>query len=471
VLDRRVDLYGLGVVLYELLTLNMPYEALSDASLVRKVLYDPYLPPAERRPELPLALQQVLARLLAKNRDERYEDCRALQADLERYIHATGETASGYALAQLITRLVPVVPVGTPLTEPELPIFTPTALGAAATPSVFPVDAPGVDGEAKTAVASRLRRAAPEGFVFPGALESERSPVRTARPLGVDFDNTDLHGATEETDPLRDSPRRSSRWPFVAVLLCLGLVAVAGWLYWNRAMTPTAQPSAPAAPVLPSQAPPPAPPPPEAVAKPAPPIPSPAAPVVAPPETAREAALKLPTPPAGPAPAPAAKRERTVPSKLLGAFEAAEAQAPKAAEEAPEATMRFESKPPLRVRVGDHIVGTTPVVVRFPATGPADVELFDTGLGLTRVEHVEVVAGDNGVRTVTFEKGAIDFQVQPGIVVYVDGKKLGEAPFEKPVSLYEGKHPVRLVLGEQEERRLVTVAPGETETLEFSFER
>ena len=99
------------------------------------------------------------------------------------------------------------------------------------------------------------------------------------------------------------------------------------------------------------------------------------------------------------------------------------------------------------------------------------MELFDTGLGLTRVEHVELNAGDNGVRTVTFEKGAIDFQLQPGIVVYVDGKKLGEAPFEKPVPLYEGKHPVRLVLGDQEERRLITVAPGETETLEFSFER
>jgi serine/threonine-protein kinase len=70
-LDRRVDLYGLGVVLYELLTLKMPYEAASDASLVRKVLYDAYVPPTERRPELPLALQQILTQLLAKNRDER----------------------------------------------------------------------------------------------------------------------------------------------------------------------------------------------------------------------------------------------------------------------------------------------------------------------------------------------------------------------------------------------------------------
>jgi len=472
VLDRRVDLYGLGVVLYELLTLNMPYEAVSDASLVQKVLYDPYVPPAERRPELPLALQQVLTQLLAKNRDHRYEDCRALQADLERYIHATGETASGYALSQLISRLVPAVPMGTPLTQPEMPIFTPTALGAAElSAGVFPLDAPGVDGEAKTAVASTpVRRAAPEGFVFPGALESERSPVRAVRPLGVDFAGTDLHGSAAATDPSRGSPRRASPWPLLVVFLGLGLAAAAAWFFWSRPSAPPEQPVASPAPV----ASPPAPPltPPETVAKPASPPPLPSAPVPVTPAPAPEAtALKLPAPIAAPAPTP--KREHNVSTKLLGAFEAAEAQAPKApgGEETPEPYIRFESKPPLHVRVGDHIVGTTPVVVRLPAPGAADVELFDTGLGLTRVEHVELNAGDNGVRTVTFEKGAIDFQLQPGIVVYVDGKKLGEAPFEKPVPLYEGKHPVRLVLGDQEERRLITVAPGETETLEFSFER
>lgn len=160
-------------------------------------------------------------------------------------------------------------------------------------------------------------------------------------------------------------------------------------------------------------------------------------------------------------------------SKLLGAFEAAEGQAPaqQPAPETAQATIRFESKPPLRVRVGNRILGTTPLVVRQPEPGPVDVELFDPGLGLSRMEHVELKAGDNGVHVVTFEKGAIDFQLQPGITVYVDGKKLGDAPFEKPVALYEGKHPVRLVLGDQEERRLVTVTPGETETLEFTFER
>jgi eukaryotic-like serine/threonine-protein kinase len=472
VLDQRVDLYGLGVVLYELLTLNMPYEAMSDASLVKKVLYDPYVPPAERRPEIPLALQQVLTQLLAKNRDERYGDCRTLQADLERYIHATGETASGYALAQLVARFAPATPVGAMVTDAEMPIFTPTALGASSerSASVFPLDAPGVDTAAKTVARGRPRRTAPEGFVFPGALESERAPVRSDRPGGVDFANTDLHGASLETDPSLDSPPRGSRWP---LLLALVAVAAGAWFVWTRVLAPTEPPLVSPAPLAPPEAPL-APPTPALPARPQPPTPAAAAqaaPPPAPASTKEAAPLKLPAPLT--APLPTAKRERAVSNKLLGAFEAAEAQAPNEDDAAAvgAAWVRFESKPPLHVRVGDHILGMTPLVVRMPAAGPVAVELFDTGLGLSRVVPVELNAGDNGVQSVTFEKGAIDFQLQPGISVYVDGKKLGEAPFEKPLPLFEGTHAVRLVLGDQEEHRSVKVAPGESEILEFSFER
>ena len=524
VLDRRVDLYGLGVVLYELLTLNMPYAATSDAALVRKVLYDPYFPPAERRPELPLALQQILSNLLAKNRDERYSDCRALHAALERFILATGETSSGFALSQFVQQLVPPVPVGTPVTEPEMPILTPSAISEIEPgPGVFPLDAPEVDVEAKTAVAAvRPRRTAPEGFAFPIALEAERAPIFDAR---VDLAHGDLHGTRSRTEPRLTAAMRRSPLRPVVWLLVLGLLGGGAWLFRDRILpflpaqvaallspppepkaqataaepprsepapapgpapsappaaaaaspTPVPPPASPAAPVAaapapasapaPATIPPPvepAPPSERAAIPPPPPAPAPKAPAAAPSHVAR-----------APRPAPAApsKKEDTDVSKLLGAFEAAEANAAKKEEATGEARIRFESNPPLRVRVGNRIVGTTPVVVRVPEPGPVDVELFDNGLGLTRLEHVDLRPGDNGVRQISFGKGAIDFKLQAGITVYVDAKKVGVAPFAKPIPFYEGKHPVRLVLGDQEERRLVTVTPGETETLEFTFER
>ena len=52
-LDRRADVYALGVVLYELLTGRKPFEAGSDASMMRAVLYDAAIPAVRRVPTLP----------------------------------------------------------------------------------------------------------------------------------------------------------------------------------------------------------------------------------------------------------------------------------------------------------------------------------------------------------------------------------------------------------------------------------
>src|SRR5262249_52103903 len=97
-LDRRVDLYALGVVLYELCTGRMPFDADTDASMVRAVLYDAAIPAVRRVPTLPPAIQSILDRLLAKNRAARYPDCRTLHADPEAFIPATGEAPNRFAL-------------------------------------------------------------------------------------------------------------------------------------------------------------------------------------------------------------------------------------------------------------------------------------------------------------------------------------------------------------------------------------
>jgi predicted ATPase/signal transduction histidine kinase len=82
--DRRADLYALGAVVYERLTGARPFVAADRAGWRRAHLTAEVPPAHERRPELPPIVSAILARLLAKEPDERYQTARGLADDLER---------------------------------------------------------------------------------------------------------------------------------------------------------------------------------------------------------------------------------------------------------------------------------------------------------------------------------------------------------------------------------------------------
>jgi serine/threonine protein kinase len=113
-LDRRVDVYALGIVFYQLLTGRKPFDATTEASIARAILIEPFIPAAERRPDLPSALQLILERALAKDREQRYPDCRAFQADLEAIIRSCRKPMNSSQLARFVTRVTadPPAPPG-----------------------------------------------------------------------------------------------------------------------------------------------------------------------------------------------------------------------------------------------------------------------------------------------------------------------------------------------------------------------
>jgi serine/threonine-protein kinase len=77
------DLYAVGVLLYELLTVRLPFEADSPLAMLEKHLVETALPPSAWRPELPASLDALVTRLLEKEPGARPASAALVRAGLE----------------------------------------------------------------------------------------------------------------------------------------------------------------------------------------------------------------------------------------------------------------------------------------------------------------------------------------------------------------------------------------------------
>lgn len=85
VVDARADVYALGATFYEALTGLPPFMAASAHELINKVLSRHAPSPAKSRAEVPADVETIVARCLAKERDERYQTALALAEDCQRF--------------------------------------------------------------------------------------------------------------------------------------------------------------------------------------------------------------------------------------------------------------------------------------------------------------------------------------------------------------------------------------------------
>src|SRR5690606_27377321 len=94
-IDRRVDIFAAGVVLWEALTGSRAFRGTTDADTVAMVLTAPILPPSTLRPEIPATLDEVVLRALARDRDKRFATADELAVALERAVAPATQAAVG----------------------------------------------------------------------------------------------------------------------------------------------------------------------------------------------------------------------------------------------------------------------------------------------------------------------------------------------------------------------------------------
>ncbi len=441
-IDCRVDVYALGLVLYELLTNARAIAGDLEVQQIENARHARIKPVEQLRPNIPPALRKILAGALHPQPEGRYQTAAALQLDLEAYIRSDRQIIGKEDLVRLFrvvaaeaSHLPPEFDaLPGPVASPSPAISDETWLSTKSQPgdSHHPTDQVPITGHEDSAPTTapmgtvspiQLKNVLASGVVVGGAAHPEihLSEVTDEAPAHV-VRVTEQAMQPPDLAPRSSQPQSNRALGLAFVVGALVLAAAGAFVFWPspEAPQPIVDPLA------------------KLAAVPEPVKPEPIAPEQVKPEPAVADPVVKPEP-VKPEPARAA-------------------------------VIRVSATPAMEVIVDKKSWGQTPVTVEL-AAGRHTVVLQNPSLGLTQTTPYKLAGGEKRDHSWVVQKGKLRVQVEPFGNIAIDGKVVKQGSSVADEDLWEGKRTVVVSNDEMKKsiKRVVEVKGGQTTELKVNL--
>jgi serine/threonine-protein kinase len=467
-LDRRSDIFSLGIVLFEFATGKRPFGGDTELELMMSIVQSAPTDPQQINPNVPGDLGKVMYKALDKDRNKRYQTAREMRAELEHFLLSRQVLVDSYTLGNFVRE---VVPPGERLVGYSVPTPSRPSLQAVATEKAPGRTPPPAKGKSEPVPPPPVSQSGNEAA-------TQLTPSEVIRPLLQDSKRpapVDL--PTVEETASRRPAKKHTLVMVLGLVLVVALGAVAAYLALGDGNTGSGeQMDAGVAAVIP--------------------------PPATEPEDAGTVAAKPAEPDAGTQPdkaekpdagtkvavAPPEVEEKVKPPEKKKKRKRRKRRRRRVVKESPpkpppkedkvavatsgkNGSLLVFSKPWTEVYIDGTSYGTTPLDGAIDLSpGVHIVQMSNAKNGIKHRQRINVQAGKRQTIRKIFSKGFLKLYVKPFGDVYINGVHKGMTPLGT-IELYEGVHTLRVTCSRtgKEETQKVHIDSGKTRTVKMDL--